>query len=240
VYHATNVGQMQHSVPSFVAQFLRNTLHAIQKTAKSAFSSSAGSLPDSDIGGLQAGGSTVQSQPPTGPGIPPGAGCFRGWFAQFALAFYFGDADWILSKNIPFPMKLRDHTSGVERRLRAEKRTVTSGRVLAEQHLGIWTDLFEKGSFKIFQGSPIHVFKNPPPALTRKDVSARLNQIRLFRNRINHNEPICFQGNAIDLTYAQNVYATTCEVLTWIDPDILIFLRDLDKIPSQITRMQRI
>ena len=79
-----------------------------------------------------------------------------------------------------------------------------------------------------------------PVGFTRIDVGIRLNKVRLLRNRINHNDPICFNKNTIDFSVAQEVYFAIYEVLDWIDPELKRFLKELDKVKMQITRARKI
>lgn len=157
-----------------------------------------------------------------------------------ALQFYFNDPDWIITKKQILGGRLTSQVIEVEKRLLAEGIAVTRGKVLAGQMLSFWTDMFGKPTFKRLQGSPIHIFRHPPPALVRKDASIRLNLIRQFRNRINHNEPICFKHNAIDFTQAVLVHQTVYEILDWIDPDVRRFLKGLDTVPNVLKRAANI
>lgn len=66
--------------------------------------------------------------------------------------------------------------------------------------MGFWTDLFEDHNYKLLQVKPIKIFTKLPRNYGRKEVNEELRKIRLFRNRINHNEPICFYENSIDFS----------------------------------------
>lgn len=52
----------------------------------------------------------------------------------------------------------------------------------------------------------------------------------ILRNRIFHNEPICFVNNKIDFSYARNIYASITYILAWIDPKIHTSLLKIDRV----------
>ena len=52
----------------------------------------------------------------------------------------------------------------------------------------------------------------------------------ILRNRINHNEPICFVNRKCDFSYVKNMYMIISDFLTWIDPEIMPSLREVDKV----------
>ena len=127
-----------------------------------------------------------------------------------------------------------------EQRLRSSGTPVTSGKVIAEQTLGFWTDLFEAHNYRILKGKQIKIFNHLPTGHGRKEVNEELDKIRRFRNRINHNEPICFNGNNIDFTQSLNVYQSIVNTLTWIDPELIKLIKDIDKVQKSINSAMKI
>ncbi|MCF0060006.1 hypothetical protein MUK70_12215 [Dyadobacter chenwenxiniae] len=124
---------------------------------------------------------------------------------------------------------IREVTSA-EKRIIKSGTSVTTGKIIAELPFGFWTDLFEVNHYKLLQGTPIQIFQVLPAGYGRKDVKDTLDVIRRFRNRINHNEPICFEGFKIDFNNALNVHLAIVSVLNWIDPDLVKFISDLDQV----------
>ena len=98
----------------------------------------------------------------------------------------------------------------------------------------------EKQVFKILGGSPIHAFKNLPKNMNRADISRRLNDIRVFRNRINHNEPICFKADQIDFLEMEKIYGLIHEVLDWLDPEAKKLIFEIDTVRKEIEKAKRI
>jgi hypothetical protein len=79
-----------------------------------------------------------------------------------------------------------------------------------------------------------------PAGYGRKEVIDELDKVRRFRNRINHNEPICFNGNNIDFTETLEVHKSITNLLTWIDPEIMNLISDIDKVKKTIYRAKTI
>lgn len=57
-----------------------------------------------------------------------------------------------------------------------------------------------------------------------------------MRNRINHNEPICFVNKKCDFSYVRNMYKVINEFLTWIDPEIMPSQNEVDKVLKVIDK----
>ena len=173
------------------------------------------------------------------------------------LSIHFSDVDWITTKKTGF---MNDHTLGkkrsgrrresgfylknqvekAERKLREKRSTITTGKVIAEQSLGFWTTLFEPRHYKLIGGSVIHCFPHKPSTVGRNTISVKLQNIRGFRNRVYHNEPICFNGNNIDFSVAENVKEDIHELLTWIDVSAKLYVEDFDVIDGEITEGKKI
>jgi hypothetical protein len=174
------------------------------------------------------------------------------------LIAHFTDPDWIINQKTGFmadpTLRFIYKRTGQQRTndflirevLKAEKRlrkagiAITSGKVLAEQTLGFWTDLFEVHHYKLLKGKPIQIFKTIPSGYGRKEICDELNKIRHFRNHINYNEPICFSGNVIDFSNAIDVYNSIRNILTWIDPELLKLIKELDNVIKTIKIAQKI
>ncbi len=166
-----------------------------------------------------------------------------------ALAAHFADADWIINQTTGFMASptlrgtnfyLKKQVENTERKLRQRGLAVTSGKIIAEQTFGFWTDLFEPHHFRLIGASSMNAFDNLPAAGSRSLVAAKLREVRKFRNRINHNEPIVLYGNTIDLTSPADIHRSIIETLNWIDPKLVGWTAELDKVPQTILRCGRI
>lgn len=174
------------------------------------------------------------------------------------LTAHFSDPDWIINQKNGFMVDpslthtdkrtekniinryLKSEVEKAEKRILKSGVVVTSGKIISEQTFGFWTDLYEVHHYKILFGRPIQIFSNLPPGHGRKEVNDGLNKIRLFRNRLYHNEPICFNGVAKDFQHAEDVHNLIISMLTWIDTDLVDWISNIDEVKKQIDRAKKI
>ena len=116
---------------------------------------------------------------------------------------------------------------------------VTAGRVIAEQTLGFWNSFYEVHHYMLLSGVPCTIFKKLPSGYGRKQVNDVITQVRELRNRINHNEPICFVNKKCDFSYARKMYRLISEFLSWIDPEIMPSLKEVDKVLKTIDKEEQ-
>ena len=173
------------------------------------------------------------------------------------LTSHFTDSDWIINQktgfmndaSLTFFFKqtgqqktndfLKREITKAEKRLRKIGTPITSGKIISEQTLGFWTDLFEVHHYRLLRGKPIQIFKTLPAGCGRKEVKDELDKVRRFRNRINHNEPICFLGNTADFSKALEVHNSILNILNWIDPELVKFSADFDSVHKTINQASK-
>lgn len=174
------------------------------------------------------------------------------------LTAHFSDPDWIINQKTGFMVDpslthidrrtgrrvtndfLKSSVEKSEKRFRRLAVPITSGKIIADQSIGFWTDLFEVHHYRLLLGRPIQVFNHLPSGHGRSEACDRLNKIRQFRNRINHNEPICFNSNPIDFTYVEEVYDAIIEIMIWIDPELIKWIKDIDTVRTKIANAKTI
>ncbi len=174
------------------------------------------------------------------------------------LTNHFSDPDWIINQKTGFMSHssltyydkltkksktndaLKRDVEKAEKRIKDSQCLLTSGKVIAESMLGFWTQLFEVHYYKILVGKPIQIFNHLPSGYGRKEVVDLLTKIRLFRNRINHNEPICFKSLTVDFTETEFIHDAVFKLLFWIDTDLEQWVRDIDEIKLRITNAKSI
>jgi hypothetical protein len=153
---------------------------------------------------------------------------------------YFKDSDWIQKeKNGAFRYQRHIADSIAKAESKVAPR-ITHNRLVAELMFGFWTDFFSKGVYKILKGAPYTIFTNLSKGTQRAQIYTTLNEVRLFRNRVYHNEPICFSNSNLDLTHARHIHAGIKEVLNWLEPDLLTWTSNLDTIGPAIQHMEQI
>lgn len=107
-----------------------------------------------------------------------------------------------------------------EDKLTFRREPITHGKLLAELTFGFWVKFFDTSPIKILKGVPLQAFTNKPGVKLKK-VHSHLNAIVALRNRISHNEPICFnrQGQ-LCLDTMLEYYFNIEDALRWIDSDL--------------------
>jgi len=116
--------------------------------------------------------------------------------------------------------------------------SITPGNIIAEQSFSFWTNFFEAYHFKILKGKPIQIFNNLPHGVGRKEIFQKLNAIRQFRNRINHNEPICFVNNKFSSLEIEAIHQSIYELLNYIDERILDFVKSIDQTEETLNHLR--
>lgn len=162
---------------------------------------------------------------------------------NYQVSSHFANPNWIITEKNGFMNDasltasrffLKNSVVNAERIIRRKGGLVTAGKVVAEQSFGFWTSLFDTHHYRLIGGIVIHSFNNKPAGINRSILSQKLNRVREFRNRVYHNEPICFNGNAIDFTYAENIKDEIYELLSWIDNDLTNYVEYFDAIENKI------
>ena len=122
-------------------------------------------------------------------------------------------------------------------KITASKNQITIDKLVSELTLGFWTSLFNKNYAKDFWKPLMYAF----PLLNnqqkhRNVIAFKLNNIRKFRNRIFHYEPICNDLNILSINHANIL-----EVLQWINTDIVNWTKQIDRFDNlyqQATKMR--
>ena len=103
--------------------------------------------------------------------------------------------------------------------------TVSATKMNAEFTLGFWVSLLNSEHERVLWKSLRKAFPNMPKAIRkRKNVSSPLNRMRAFRNRVFHNESICW-----NLTYVENFHREMLKVMEWIDRDLVSWESEVDR-----------
>lgn len=162
---------------------------------------------------------------------------------NYQVSSHFANPNWIIAEKNGFmnhnsltasKFFLKNSIINSEKSIKRKGGLITAGKVVAEQSFGFWTSLFDTHHYRLIGGVVIHCFKHKPTGVNRSILNQKLNRIREFRNRIYHNEPICFQGNLMDFTYAENIKNEIYELLSWIDPELANYVEYFDAIESKI------
>lgn len=165
------------------------------------------------------------------------------------LTSHFADPDWIINQKNGFMRDsslrrshffLRNSIQKSEEGLNRKHIPISSGKIIADQTFGFWIALFLTHHYALIAGQPLHIFSHKPPSEDRAKIYTKLDDIRNFRNRVNHCEPLCFVGNTIDCTETQQIRTKLYDLLSWIEPKLVPFFQSIDNIPSKLTNIMRI
>jgi len=156
------------------------------------------------------------------------------------LSVRFGDTAWIINQKSGFmnDPSLRPKFWIKAQVIKAEantRGTITPGKIVAEQTFGFWTSLFEPRHYRLISGYVIHCFPYKPSQVNRTYIASALKEIREFRNRIYHNEAICFNNITIDFSHARFIKNEIYNLLGWMDADLKDYVVQFDNIDSTIT-----
>jgi len=130
-----------------------------------------------------------------------------------SFSLRFGTDNWF--ENIIF-QELKDHINIAKSKITKSKQFLTNDKIVAELTFGFWTSLFNKQYAQFFWKPLMFVFKDLETELKQRDkIAFKLNNIRKFRNRIFHYEPICN-----DLIVLKLNYTSIIDILNWLDKDL--------------------
>lgn len=165
------------------------------------------------------------------------------------LAAHFIDPDWIINQKNGFMSNpslgqsryyLKECIIKSERKFNRRNTTITNGKLLADQTFGFWIALFLPHHYSLLNGKPIQIFPHKPTNENRASIHAKLEKIKDFRNRVNHCEPICFNGQHIDCTEARDIKQILYHLIKWIDPELVPFFTAIDNINNKTNQIHNI
>ena len=179
---------------------------------------------------------------------------------HYAIAKHFGDVQWLINQKNGFMSDpslthvvkktgktktndfLKKEVEKSEKTLLGKRRNVTAGRVIAELNLGFWNSLYETHHYALLQGVPCTIFRGLPTGYGRKEINTIIQDIRIMRNRVSHNEPLCFDSRQFDMTYVKQMYVLISDFFTWINPNIIPTMAQeaLDNVQAEIAKTEAI
>jgi len=130
---------------------------------------------------------------------------------------------WLLDFDVLRPDGVKQVIVAVERLERGK--TITRGRIVAGLSFGFWSGLFGPRYEELWRHRLRHAF---PFAKERKDLSARMQALRRFRNRLAHHDSILFQPVAAR-------YEDMLTVAAFIDPAAKQWLQTTSRVDDLLT-----
>lgn len=124
--------------------------------------------------------------------------------------------------------ELINQINNAKSKIRKNRQEITSDKIVAELTFGFWTSLFNKQYAKEYWKPLMHVFKElNVKEIQRDKIAYKLNQVRKFRNRIFHYEPICNDLKALK-TNISNIF----DILSWLDKELLEWSMTSEKLET--------
>lgn len=109
--------------------------------------------------------------------------------------------------------------------------------LVSSANFSLWTSMFEKEPFKANRGKLIQIFTNRQ-GVNLKEIRSMLEDIRLFRNRIAHNEPLFFKKGKLDLSRVIVMNNNLIKLLDMLDEDIKVFSQETMTIYNNINSIE--
>lgn len=129
-----------------------------------------------------------------------------------------------------------DRISDARTNIQSSKKEITTGRIVSELTFGFGTSLFDtRFELSLWKNLRFSVPNCPKQNRKRKIISAKLNRIRKFRNRIFHHEAISWNMEVLN-SYKQDII----EGISWLDKDLLNWIGELNHIDSTIDKYRKI
>lgn len=114
--------------------------------------------------------------------------------------------------------------------------------LIADLSFGFWTTLFSNKYFFILNRAPLRAFAHRPRGTERKVISDKLTNVRRFRNRVYHHEPLCFDkqvASGLCLSQLERMHNDITGLLSWLHPDLPVWLAEADRVPDTLQKLRK-
>jgi len=127
------------------------------------------------------------------------------------VKIYLRKFDWFKKKNV-FEQLEKIETEFQEKlkkeKLKNEEDIIGHSQIIADANFGFWTSFFKEDLFNCLNTNRIHIlniYVNKGIKDNRENISFYLEEIRRFRNRVAHNEPLFFKEQKFNLEDVKKV-----------------------------------
>ena len=150
----------------------------------------------------------------------------------------FSDSKWF--ENLEFIRIISkyqiDRISDARTNIQSSKKEITTGRIVSELTFGFWTSLFDtKFELTLWKNLRFSFPNCSKQNRRRRIISAKLNRIRKFRNRIFHHEAISWNLEVLN-SYKQDII----DGISWLDKDLLNWINELNHVEPMINKYRKI
>jgi len=151
------------------------------------------------------------------------------------LSRKYGDSWYLTIGSVSGLNSLSKNINKAKQQITSRNEIVTADKVVAELTLGFWVKLlnseYERILWKPLRNAFPYVEKNQRQ---RHRISAPINKIREFRNRVFHYEPIAW-----NLSKLEEIRNSIYNVMSWLNIDLPYFAITIDKSKNAIEMMKR-
>lgn len=173
------------------------------------------------------------------------------------LSKHFKDSDWLITQRNLFAnhpnMTKKDGRGNIESdhffteklkkaedKLNYWKEPINHVKLLTELTFGFWVKFFDVSPIKILKGVPLQAFSNKP-SIKLATVHSHLNRIVELRNRISHNEPICFDSKSnLCLVTIAKYEEDISDAIKWVDADLDEWARKINFFTPVLNRLKKL
>ena len=147
-----------------------------------------------------------------------------------------GRQDWYaVFPNTPGLAGLNRYVTQASKQIVGRHEQITPSKIIAELTLGFWVSLLNAEYERLLWKDLRRAFPNlPKKERQRKSISAPLNRFRAFRNRVFHNESICWNMQRIE-----EIHGELLRLLGWINKDLAVWLRDIDRFEDVLVEIKK-
>lgn len=134
--------------------------------------------------------------------------------------------DWYVKfSSTPGLMDLNKYISTAKRQIASRGEEITSAKITAELTWGFWTSLFNRNYERILWKDLRRAFPFiKKEKRQRKVIASFLNKFRRLRNRIDHNEAICWNLNEVEMIHDEML-----NVMGWMNKEVPLWLLEFDR-----------
>ncbi|WP_339790471.1 hypothetical protein [uncultured Imperialibacter sp.] len=152
------------------------------------------------------------------------------------LTAKFGTVEWYNHfSTTPGLGKLMKEISAAQHHITKRREIISPSKIIAELTLGFWVRLFNSEFERILWHDLRRAFPYlPKKQKKRKVVSGYLNRFRTFRNRVFHNEPICWKFAELE-----RIHKDFIQLLAWVNKDLPTFVQPMDKFSVVISETKK-
>lgn len=148
-----------------------------------------------------------------------------------------GRDDWYaIFPNTPGLANLNKYITQASKRISGRHELVSPSKITAELTLGFWVSLLNSEYERVLWKDIRRAFPFMPKKLRqRKNISAPLNRFRAFRDRVFHNESICW-----NLYRVEKINNEIITILGWMNKDVPEWLTLSDRFDSVIKNIRKV